>query len=209
MTLTSLNYDRCTYQHDLTQSVGPGQYWSQTPMPHCRECFSNDPRLRQAKSGGAKCADRPLVDVDSELLGITRRASSCPFEKYIPGGGPHCRTTSKPATCRDEVLVSEDTRLSNPPCSLRGRSNGFNRWEWLCQNPQAKVEVPFDVKIDSRILAKDNHRPHVPTPLDQTAALPDEKHSDAELTALPFRCNTPMNNLPMTHWRKCAEIRQY
>ena len=24
---------------------------------------------------------------------------------------------------------SEDTRLSNPPCNLRG--TGWNRWEWL------------------------------------------------------------------------------
>lgn len=209
MNLTSLNYDKCTYQHNLTQSVGPGEYWTQTPMPHCRECLSDDPRLRLSKSGNSKCADRPLVDVDSELLGITRKASNCPFDKFIPSKKPFCGKKKDMPRCHDEIMVSEDTRLSNPPCTLRGRNNGFNRWEWLCQNPQERVEVPFDVKINTRTLAKDTHRPCLPTPLDQTMALPQHKNSDSMLTGIPFRCHEPMNGLPIVHWRKCKEIENY
>ena len=38
-------------------------------------------------------------------------------------------------------IPAEDTRLSNPPCNLRG--TGINRWEYLDRNPQEFFEVPF------------------------------------------------------------------
>ena len=51
---------------------------------------------------------------------------------------------------KDCQIPAEDTRLSNPSCNLRG--TGWNRWEWLCLNPQEKVEVPFDYNISNRII---------------------------------------------------------
>jgi hypothetical protein len=42
-------------------------------------------------------------------------------------------------------MMTDDSRLSNPPCNLRG--TGWNRWEWLCLNPQERVEIPFDWNI--------------------------------------------------------------
>lgn len=208
MSLTSLDYDKCTYKHNLSQSIGPGEYQSQTPMPHCRECFSNDPRLRMAKSGNSKCADVPLIDVDSELQGITRRASNCPFDKWLPRKEAFCGLRDMPI-CRDEKMRTEDTRLSNPPCTLRGSDNGFNRWEWLCRNPQERVGIPFDVQVNSRTLTKDNHRPIIPTPMDNSAVLPPLNHSDAVMSGLPPPCTTPLNHPASTQWRKCAEIRRY
>ena len=212
MSLTSLPYDRCTYKHDLTQSIGPGEYYTQTPMPHCKECFSNDPRLRLARSGNAKCADVPLIDVDSELHGITRHASSCPFDKYLPTKGEKfCATKKRMPRCRDEGVITEDTRLSNPPCNLRGIENGFNRWEWLCQNPQERVFVPFDMHINTRTVFKDNHRPCIPKPINQAAALPPHNSDDTMLRGtmpcLPNQFNHPLamaQPLGSTHWNKCA-----
>ena len=64
-----------------------------------------------------------------------------------------------------DVAPREDTRLSNPINNLRG--TGWNRWEWLCLNPQERVLMPFDHAIN-RIVVKDNHRPCVPTPIDET-----------------------------------------
>jgi hypothetical protein len=66
--------------------------------------------------------------------------------------------------------TTENTRLSNPSCNLRG--TGWNRWEWLCQDPQERVEIPFDYNINNRLVVRDNHRPLIPKPLDQSAALP-------------------------------------
>jgi hypothetical protein len=212
MSLTSLDYDKCTYKHNLSQSIGPGEYQSQTPMPHCRECFSNDPRLRMAKSGNSKCADVPLIDVDSELQGITRRASNCPFDKWLPRKEAFCGLRDMPI-CRDEKMRTEDTRLSNPPCTLRGSDNGFNRWEWLCQNPQERVELPFDVQVDTRTIFKDNHRPCLPTPLDPRPSLPKHNGDDTPITGtvpcIPYhqQFNHPMNGVVVgakQHWRSCG-----
>lgn len=217
MSLTSLDYDNCTYKHSLAQSVGPGEYWTATPTPHCRECFATDPRLRMARSGNAKCADVPLVDVDSELHGITRRASNCPFEKWLPSKKPFCSLRDMPP-CREEKMITVDTRLNNPPCTLRGIENGFNRWEWLCQDPQERVETPFDVQINTRILTKDNHRPCVPTPLDQTAALPPHMNDPRPMPGTvpcvvgekqPFNHPLPGTVVGTTqHWRACPDIRR-
>jgi hypothetical protein len=211
MSLTSLDYDKFTYKHNLAQSIGPGEYWTQTPMPHCRECFANDPRLRLAKSGNSKCVDVPLIDVDSELLGITRKASNCPFDKYLPVKQEFCKKKNMPK-CRDEQMMTEDTRLSNPPCTLRGIENGFNRWEWLCQNPQERVEMPFDVQIDTKTMFKDNHRPCIPTPINQAHALPPHNSDDSmmrgTMPCVPNQFNHPMANAPLgsTHWKQCSGI---
>jgi hypothetical protein len=67
-------------------------------------------------------------------------------------------------------VPAEDSRLSDPACNLRG--TGFDRWEWLCLNPQEKALVPFDYNISNRIVVKDNHRPCVPNPIDQRLPLP-------------------------------------
>ena len=67
-------------------------------------------------------------------------------------------------------VPAEDSRLSDPACNLRG--TGFDRWEWLCLNPQEKALVPFDYNISNRIVVKDNHRPCVPKPIDQRLPLP-------------------------------------
>ena len=192
------------------QSVGPGHYWLQSPVPHCKECFSKDPRVRLAKSGNSKCADKALIDVDSELKQITRRASNCPFDKFIPSDRrPYCKQMKHMPPCNDEKFIAEDTRISNPPCTLRGTHNGFNRWEWLCQNPQARVEVPFDVQINSRMLAKDNHRPCLPKPIDPALALPAHRHSDEMMSGIPKDCYQKWPGETLVHWRKCAEIRDY
>lgn len=212
MALTSLDYDTCTYKQNLAQSVGPGEYVTQTPMPNCFECLSDDPHLRQQKSGNSRCDDVPLVDVDSELRRITRKASNCPFDKWLPTKKPFCKKKDMPP-CKDEFMMTEDTRLSNPPCTLRGGDNGFNRWEWLCQNPQERVEVPFDLQINTRTLAKDNHRPCVPTPLDQTAALPAHKYDDTPILGTmpctPNQFNHPLADVVVgttQHWRPCPTI---
>lgn len=211
MSLTSLDYDNCTYKTELRQSVGPGQYMTATPMPNCRDCFARDPRLRLARSGNARCSNLPLIDVDSELTGLTRKASKCPFDKWLPSDAPACELTPAPE-CHDEQMTTEDTRLSNPPCTLRGTDNGFNRWQWLCQNPQARVEVPFDLRINSRTLFKDNHRPCIPTPLDQGRTLPPHRGDTTQyagtLPCEPNQFNHPMPDVVMGSqtWRPCSGL---
>lgn len=169
MSFSRLNYDDCTYMHTLKESITPGEYMLNTPRVDCDGgCYHVAPEVPIGTSGATIC-DKELIDVDSELMGITRKATKCPTAKFLPAATPFCNGKA-PRECMD--LVAEPTRISNGPCTLRGIPNGFNRWEWLCQDPQRNALVPFDYNINNRIVVKDNHRACVPRPLDQSAALP-------------------------------------
>lgn len=204
MNFTRLDYDNCTYEHNLKQSVGVGDYIINTPTIECNGCYIRDPTQRLGKFvGGSVASDKPLVDVSSELLNITRKASNCPTQKYIPGADPFCNLKHLPVC---DSYTAEDTRISNPPCTLR--STGWNRWEWLCKNPQDKALIPFDYNINYRMIVKDNHRPCLPHPIDFTQTLPPDHFNDTEITGV-VPCSEVSNEIPSTHWRKACEYERY
>jgi hypothetical protein len=203
MSFSRLNYDQCTYQHNLKQSIGAADYQLNTPRMECHACFPPDPSTRIAAFGASLCGDKPLIDVDSELRIITRKASNCPTEKYLPGEKAFCVLKNLP-DCRS--VPNETTRLSNPSCTLR--CTGWNRWEWLCQNPQNKALVPFDFNISNRIVVKDNHRPCIPTPIDQSQSLPPLNNTD-DMVEYNMNCIKYNTDIPSTHWRKCSTYQKY
>lgn len=168
---TKLRFDPCTYQVDLRQSLGPGQYALDVPpVQHCTPCLTTDTRVQVGTSGSALCTATPLIDVESELHNLSRRATGCPAGQYQAGTAACVGAPAPDCRAQSSMLPTTDTRLNNPPCTLRG--TGWNRWEWLCQDPQQRALVPFDSMVNTAIVAKDNHRPHVACPLDQTMALP-------------------------------------
>lgn len=171
-----------------------------TPATQCTTCLSGDP-WRVSGGGVSVCSDRPLIDVDSELHNITRPATDCPTGLYRPSG-PFCATHSFP-DCRPSV-ATEDTRLTNPPCTLR--ATGWNRWEWLCQDPQDQTQMPFDWNIDSKLVAKDNHRPCIPRPLDQSVTLPID--DGIETVWSPDHALQMDMQMPRVDWRSCSTLHQ-
>jgi hypothetical protein len=200
-----LNYDVNTYQYDVARSIGPGSYTLNTPMPHCSPCLATDARTNLGRSGESACEDRQRVDTESDLMGLPRRATRCPAGKYRPPpeGAPPCRLRDVP-DCPGHK--AEDTRLSNPTSTLRG--TGWNRWEWLCQDPQERALVPFDFMVNNRIITKDNHRPHLATPLSQTSVLPPGAFRD-EPPPRETRwgaCGDVGGAPPNMHWRSCGEV---
>lgn len=200
MSFARLNYDDCTYKHILRESVGPGDYMVGMPRVDCKNCFFPSPNVRIDHYGAGKCKE--LIDVDSELMGITRRATNCPLNKFLPSPSNHCETQLG-QDCYE--MTAEDTRLSNPPCTLRG--TGWNRWEWLCKNPQEKVLIPFDYMINNRLLAKDNHRPCVQDPVDQSFALPPEGNADFVPRYTPNpKTENAFDDIPGPTWANCAKI---
>jgi len=170
MSLKSLKYDDCAYTHSLRESIGPGDYMIGTPRP-CDPCLVVSPGINVDRFGASLC-QKNMVDVSSELLNITRKASDCPSKKYIPKAEPFCNATNF-RECTD--LVPEETLISNPKCT--GKETTVNRWEWLCRNPQDKALMPFDWFIPNRLIVKDSHRPLVEKPVDQGAALPSAQAS--------------------------------
>lgn len=208
MSFNRLNYDTCTYTHNLRQTIGVSDYILNAPQIDCQSCFSTDPMMRQDKRGGASCkSTAALVDASSDLLGITRKATNCPLQQYLP-------TSNKVETCELSTpgdcpqMPRENTRLSNPPCTLRG--TGWNRWEWLCRDPQDKALVPFDYNINYRMVVKDNHRPCIPCPLNPAASLPPANNQDTVMqTTLSDWSKGPDETLPSVHWRTCSGYKPY
>jgi hypothetical protein len=228
MSFTKLSYDKGAYTSNLNQSVGPGVYRLGEPQLSCgNQCFPYPPSVRLQRQGDSISNKDLLIDVDSELMGINRKLSQDPSTKYQPKCNGSVCSSGQPCgqgvsgNCskrkpgeragdqnlkhwRDCFLPAEDTRLSNPSCNLRG--TGWNRWEWLCINPQERVEIPFDYNIQNRIIVKDNHRACIPTPIDPSVALPKGGALPCEPTKLTCAVITQPNS---THWQSSENIRKY
>ena len=124
------------------------------------------------------------VDVETDLLNINRVATKCPSGKYEPRC-PNCNVVVSGQPCGQGVanvchnckrkipaggmcnqnMVNlpdchfpvENTRLSNPPSTLRG--TGWNRFEDLYLDPQAQLFFPGEYHIPTRTVFRDNFRP--------------------------------------------------
>ena len=179
-------YDDCTYKHRLAETISPGEYMTQTPRS-CDNCVYYAPGVLLDKKG-TTISDKELIDIDSELMGITRKYSQCPADKYIPGQSFCKMDSSAMEECYD--LTPEPTLISNPKCT--NKEVTVNRWEWLCQNPQNKALMSFDYQINNRLVVKDNHRPHLERPLDQSGLLPPTCNSKIQYDWTGPYKNTPV-----------------
>ena len=84
MSFNRLNYDTCEYKQTLAQSIGPGHYQINTPPISCEPCYPYSPSVRLQRSGGSVDTSQYMIDIDSELMNITRPLSNCPSKKYLP-----------------------------------------------------------------------------------------------------------------------------
>jgi len=227
MSFNRLNYDTGTYTQNINQSVGPGVYKLQEPSISCNQCYPYPPTVRLQKQGNSIDKSRFLVDIDSELLGLHKKYSKDPSKNYVPccpenvctsgeicGQGVigQCKDRKKGERSMDNNLrhwpdcfiPEESTRISNPSCNLRG--TGWNRWEWLCTDPQERIEMPFDYNISNRLIVKDNHRACIPNPIDVDPSLPLGGQMPCDSTK--STCGVPTNP-PSVHWRPCNQIKEY
>lgn len=171
MSFNRLGYDDDTYKYNLKQSISPGLYQIDLPRNDCDGCFFPDVTLD--RYGGSTYKN--VIDVDSELIGITRKASECPANKYIPHKNV-LDLGQKRDVKECKWMIPESTLLSMPKCTLH--EIGINRFEYLCHSVQSNALIPFDWFVSNRIVSKDNHRPCISTPLDQTCALPPPCNND-------------------------------
>jgi hypothetical protein len=79
------------------------------------------------------------------------------------------------------MAPTEPTRYSNPPCTLK--ESGYNRWEWLCFNPQDKAILPFERNVAYRTVVKDNHVPCIPHVADATNSIPNRTNATVDLVS--------------------------
>lgn len=214
--MNRLRYDPGTYVVDLKQSVGPGHYMLAdfATQVHCQACMPADPTLTAGTSAIPKYPSDVIVDTESDLHNLTRKATRWPKGMYRGDGAPPATSVSSAVAVHPEMckgLCAVDTRLSTPPCTLRG--TGWNRWEWLCQDPQDHAICPFNFNVNTGILIKDNHRPHLAKPIDPTLALPPG--ATAECPAQPMfesthgiKSSGPDGEPTAFGWRTCKDMHQ-
>lgn len=203
MSFTKPNWDKCTYETTLSQSTDAASYGIKTPRHHCNACAPPvaDPLINHYQRG----FPNGLIDVDSQLRSLNHQYSRCPSDKYWTDKDTTTSLTTQP--CEETTHYTETTRFSNPPCTLRG--TGWNRWEWLCQNPQDQAIPSFDTGVSSRIVMKDNHRPLVEPLVDQTQVLPPGTN-DAVVVAYNIdECKSEAAMYPSTQWRSDAYYKQF
>jgi hypothetical protein len=168
MSFSRLNFDNDTYVTKLNESVSSGLYMIETPRVNCdTKCSYYAPGVILDKFDDGIC-EKELIDLDSELIGINRKSSRCPANKYLPSDKPYC--INKRAMLDCDSFATEPTLMSNPKAT--NKETTMNRWQWLCKNPQEKVLMPFDWNISNRMVVKMNHRPCRPNLIDQSEALP-------------------------------------
>lgn len=218
MSFNRPSYDTCAYKQTLSESIGPGDYQINRPVVSCQPCYPNDPHIRIQKMGPSVSRTTPMIDIDSEMIGIGRKYSRCPEAKYLPscdanqscGANVGLNGKCNSSVCIDYNLVHfgdcftpvEDTRLSNPPCNLK--ETGWNRWEWLPNNPQERIEIPFDWNVDTAIVTKDNHRPCIPKPLDQYSVYPENNNLPIKHTIIRT-CAAPTGP-PSVQWKRASDM---
>ncbi len=217
MAQASLQQDGCSYKEKLHRSIGPGVYMLATPANDCNATCAQDvpadPYMRWQNYGPGFCAPGAPVDDSSELLGLNYKASKCAANAYLPGKyNAQGICTAKGANTNPRACAppTEDTRLSNPPCTLR--STGWNRWEWLCWNPQDRAIIPFQWNTSYRIVAKDNHVPVLPEVQDASNEIPaDSAFNPSQQThnwTPPAGCGAAAPGNPQNPtYQSCASIR--
>ncbi len=161
-------YDGCKTSDDLRVTTGPGRYQLDEPNKYCDACFAPEPTIRQQKWGASLNSQFTKTDVESDLLNINRPTTKTACNLYNPLKNDVNAAQTEPV--KECSFPQTFTRLVDPPCTMR--STGWNRWEWLCDNPQETVMVPFDNLITTRLQQKDQFRPCIPKPQDPTALLP-------------------------------------
>ena len=197
---TRTKYDTDYVATDVRQSTRPLNFaLDPNYAERCNRCLPTEVGWI-SKQGISYDASRPMVDTESDLFNLNRilTKNQCKYQPKCKKG--QCMGVMNWAEC-DKCQPSlyhfpmcdirnEYTRLSNPVSTLK--ETGSNRFQPLCLDPQDQTrwEHPGEVGINYRMVAKDNHVPCIPHPIDQTLALP--KGGDLPCTLTHPVCNAPI-----------------
>jgi hypothetical protein len=182
-----LKYDVDAYQYGLKENEKVINYEINRPKI-CDVCRPPHPGYI-GDMGVSISESRPLVDVESDLQNIDRINSNCPSKKYKPFC-PKMESCNEGYPCGGGVVAgcfnSQEKNVDLPQCDMypietrtthpicKYKSMQWDRFEALCTDPQDRGnwEHPGETLINYRLVVKDNHRPCLPTLIDQTLALP-------------------------------------
>jgi len=144
-------YDDSVYEQSLKISTFEGRYRLNEPRFFQEKPYLDSVYIRTSTKPFANRNLVDRIDAESEIKGVGRPSAREVVNQHIPNRNTY--NIEKQTTKEFNVV---ETRLDNPGCTLRG--TGFNRWDWVPINPQKNVMIPFDYMVDTKLVAKDNHR---------------------------------------------------
>jgi hypothetical protein len=146
------------YKHDVGKmvenneiSTGPGRWALGVPNAYGNAAYVPNITTINQRWGASHVMSSTKTDVESDLTNRGRPTVRTTCGQYQPQQGAALAAQLTPMPEVDFPQTA--SHLVDPPCTLRG--TGINRWQWLCENPQENVMVPFEHFIDSRHASKD------------------------------------------------------
>tara|TARA_B100001057_G_scaffold432963_1_gene461463 strand:+ start:648 stop:1091 length:444 start_codon:yes stop_codon:yes gene_type:complete len=122
MSSNRLIYDECEYKTRINESVGPLEYMlNPAKYENCNKC-----RMELGVIGGTAVSHIKgnLVDLETDLKGITRKASLCPTQKFssscAKGNMASCNPgniTIRGDTC-GQTREIDTSKLHLPSCNM-------------------------------------------------------------------------------------------
>ena len=98
------------------------------------------------------------IDIDSDLLGITRKLTKdCTKEQYPYKGVVNSERIHYPKCAQ---TITQQSRATNPAWMYRDLEQ--NHRYPLFLNPQENTCIPFHNNLNTRLLERDNFRPTYP-----------------------------------------------
>lgn len=149
-------YDPCEYNKYKQESEGPFNWLSQPLYESQNECHvDQSPYMRSNESQGI---NRTNIDVESELLNITRASSRYPGDKY----NPNIHKIQKPKyinDCQDTSLQTEYTRMDKPCNVFSGVSTLDLTLHPLCSDLQDynKIHKNSYAGANTRLMSRDTY----------------------------------------------------
>ena len=165
MSFTRFNYDPCRTKKLLEESTGPGRYMLNKPGWGDKPCFFSDPQIRMQEWGTnlRRVPGGAPIDIDSDLLGITRPLSKDCSKKEFPFAGVVFSMKKDYPTCGQEI--TSQSRATHPTFLYRDLEQS-NRYP-LFLNPQENVCMPFQNNLNTQLLERDSFTPKIPCPMNK------------------------------------------
>ncbi len=165
MSFTRFNYDPCRTKKLLEESTGPGRYMLNKPGWGDKPCFFSDPQIRMQEWGTnlRRVPGGAPIDINSDLLGITRPLSKDCSKKEFPFAGVVFSMKKDYPTCGQEI--TSQSRATHPTFLYRDLEQS-NRYP-LFLNPQENVCMPFQNNLNTQLLERDNFTPKIPCPMNK------------------------------------------
>lgn len=166
------------YKHDVGKmvenneiSTGPGRWALGVPNAYGNAAYVPTVTTINQRWGASHVMSSTKTDVESDLTNRGRPTVRTTCGQYQPeeGAALAANLTAMP----EADFPQTASHLVDPPCTLRG--TGINRWQWLCENPQENVMVPFEHLIDSRHASKDAVYAQLSQPIEQSPLVRDRQ----------------------------------